>query len=81
MEAWLVGLRAGHPVWVMVGDAPVRSRAAADYSVRWIDRLRDMAEEGTVNLASANDLGWEPVAAVAGPTVVHLLTLPVVGST
>ena len=28
-----------------VGGAPVRSREAAEYSVRWIDKLRRMAEE------------------------------------
>ena len=34
-----------NPVWVMVGDRPVRSAAAAEYSIRWTDRLREMAEE------------------------------------
>jgi TolB protein len=34
-----------NPVWVTVGGAPVRSREAAEYSLRWIDRLRQMAEE------------------------------------
>ena len=34
-----------NPVWVTVGGAPVRSREAAEYSVRWIDKLRRMAEE------------------------------------
>ncbi len=33
-----------NPVWVMAGDQPVRSAAAARYSMRWIDRLREMAE-------------------------------------
>ncbi len=33
-----------NPVWVQVGGRPVRSRAAAEYGVRWIDRLREMAE-------------------------------------
>ena len=33
-----------NPVWVTVGGRPVRSRAAADYSIRWIDKLREMAE-------------------------------------
>ncbi len=33
-----------NPVWVLVGDQPVRDRAAADYSMRWIDTLREMAE-------------------------------------
>ncbi len=34
-----------NPVWFEVGGQPVRSRAAAEYSIRWIDRLREMAEE------------------------------------
>jgi len=34
-----------NPVWVTVADAPVRSRSAAEYSIRWIDKLRAMAEE------------------------------------
>ncbi len=34
-----------NPVWVTVGDQPVRSRAAADYSIRRIDKLQQMAEE------------------------------------
>ena len=34
-----------NPVWVEVGGQPVRSRAAAEYSIRWIDKLRQMAEE------------------------------------
>ena len=33
-----------NPVWVTVGDQPVRSREAAEYSVRWLDKLREMAE-------------------------------------
>ncbi len=33
-----------NPVWVTVGDQPIRSRAAAEYSIRWIDKLREMAE-------------------------------------
>lgn len=33
-----------NPVWVAVGDEPVRSRAAADYAIRWITKLRQMAE-------------------------------------
>jgi len=33
-----------NPVWVTVGGAPVRSAAAAAYSVKWIDMLRVMAE-------------------------------------
>ena len=34
-----------NPIWVIVGDAPVRSREAAEYSIRWIDKLRGMAED------------------------------------
>ncbi len=33
-----------NPVWVTVGGAPIRSRSAADYALRWIDKLQDMAE-------------------------------------
>ena len=33
-----------NPVWLEVGDQPVRSRAAAEYSILWIDRLRELAE-------------------------------------
>jgi hypothetical protein len=33
-----------NPVWVVVGDQPVRDRAAADYGLRWIDRLQKQAD-------------------------------------
>ncbi|MFQ5740428.1 MAG: CehA/McbA family metallohydrolase [Acidobacteriota bacterium] len=33
-----------NPVWIRVGDRPVRSRAAAEYSIQWISKLRSMAE-------------------------------------
>jgi hypothetical protein len=33
-----------NPVWVLVDGKPVRNRAAAEYSIRWIDKLRQMAE-------------------------------------
>ncbi|HUU33163.1 MAG TPA: CehA/McbA family metallohydrolase, partial [Vicinamibacterales bacterium] len=33
-----------NPVWISVGGAPVRSTAAAGYSIKWIDALREMAE-------------------------------------
>jgi len=33
-----------NPVWVRVGERPVRSRAAAEYSIAWIDRLQKLAE-------------------------------------
>lgn len=34
-----------NPIWVEVGGQPIRSRAAAEYSIQWIDKLRGMAEE------------------------------------
>ncbi|MGB2713910.1 MAG: CehA/McbA family metallohydrolase [Vicinamibacterales bacterium] len=34
-----------NPVWVTVGDRPVRSAAAADYCLRWIDKLQQLAEK------------------------------------
>ncbi len=33
-----------NPVWISVGGRPPRSRESAEYSMRWIDRLREMAE-------------------------------------
>ena len=33
-----------NPVWVTVGEKPIRSAAAAAYSVKWIDQLRQMAD-------------------------------------
>jgi TolB protein len=33
-----------NPIWVKVGNQPVRNRAAADYAIKWIDRLQEMAE-------------------------------------
>jgi hypothetical protein len=33
-----------NPVWVTVGDRPVRSAAAATYCLKWIDKLQQMAE-------------------------------------
>jgi len=33
-----------NPVWVTVGDRPVRSVAAADYCLQWIDKLQQLAE-------------------------------------
>jgi hypothetical protein len=32
-----------NPVYVLVGGAPIRSAASADYFVRWIDKLTEMA--------------------------------------
>jgi hypothetical protein len=33
-----------NPVWVSVGTQPVRDRASAEYSLRWIDMLQKLAE-------------------------------------
>jgi hypothetical protein len=33
-----------NPVWVIAGNQPVRSRAGADYALRWIDKLQQLAE-------------------------------------
>ncbi|MGH9347290.1 MAG: CehA/McbA family metallohydrolase [Vicinamibacterales bacterium] len=33
-----------NPVWVSVGGRPVRNRAAAEYCLRWIDKLQQLAE-------------------------------------
>jgi hypothetical protein len=32
-----------NPIWVKVGAQPIRNRAAAEYGVRWIDKLQQMA--------------------------------------
>jgi hypothetical protein len=32
-----------NPVWLIVGDAPIRDRASAQYALDWIDRLEAMA--------------------------------------
>jgi hypothetical protein len=34
-----------NPVWVSVGGQPVRSKPAADYSIKWIDTLESMARD------------------------------------
>ena len=34
-----------NPVWVYVEGRPIRSVQAADYAVRWIDKLSAMADE------------------------------------
>jgi len=44
MEDHLISPLFTNPVWVKVGERPVRSRAAADDAIQWIDRLREMAE-------------------------------------
>ncbi len=33
-----------NPIWITVGGHPVRNRAAAEYSIRWIDQLQKMAD-------------------------------------
>lgn len=33
-----------NPVWVYVGDEPIRSSESADYFIRWIEKLTAMAE-------------------------------------
>ena len=32
-----------NPVYVIVGGRPIRDRASAEYFVKWIDRLNEMA--------------------------------------
>ena len=39
------GAFPSNPVWFTVGGAPIRDRAAADYSLGWIERLTAMADE------------------------------------
>lgn len=34
-----------NPVWIQVGDQPVRDAAGADYALRWIDTLQALAED------------------------------------
>jgi hypothetical protein len=33
-----------NPVWVSVGNRPVRDRTSAEYALRWIDKLQKLAE-------------------------------------
>ena len=33
-----------NPVWLLAGDEPIRDAGAADYALRWIDKLQDMAD-------------------------------------
>jgi hypothetical protein len=33
-----------NPVWVIVGNQPIRDRSSAEYSLRWIDKLQKLAE-------------------------------------
>jgi Tol biopolymer transport system component len=32
-----------NPVWVIVGNRPIRDRASAEYSLKWIDKLQTLA--------------------------------------
>src|SRR6185436_19367112 len=32
-----------NPVWVKVGTQPIRNRAAAEYGIRWVDKLQQIA--------------------------------------
>jgi len=34
-----------NPIWITVGERPVRDAVAAEYGMRWIDKLRAMADE------------------------------------
>ena len=34
-----------NPVWISVGNQPIRNKASADYGVQWIDQLTEMALE------------------------------------
>jgi len=33
-----------NPVWISVGGQPVRDKSAAEYGMKWIDKLRTLAE-------------------------------------
>jgi hypothetical protein len=33
-----------NPIWVSVGNQPVRDRSAAEYALRWIDKLQKLAD-------------------------------------
>jgi len=33
-----------NPVWITVGDRPIRDRSAAEYSIQWIEKLIMFAE-------------------------------------
>jgi TolB protein len=33
-----------NPIWITVGEQPVRSKAAAEYCLQWIDKLKALAE-------------------------------------
>ncbi|MCI0391137.1 MAG: CehA/McbA family metallohydrolase, partial [Acidobacteria bacterium] len=34
-----------NPIWIEVGNQPVRNQTAAEYAIKWIDRLQQMAED------------------------------------
>ncbi|MEE8148211.1 MAG: hypothetical protein V3T24_11445, partial [Longimicrobiales bacterium] len=34
-----------NPIWVIVDGEPIRSAEAADYGLRWVDKLQGMAED------------------------------------
>ena len=34
-----------NPVWIIVDGAPIRDRASAEYGIRWVDKLTEMALE------------------------------------
>jgi hypothetical protein len=34
-----------NPVWIVIDGQPIRNQESADYCIRWIDKLREMAEE------------------------------------
>ena len=34
-----------NPVWIVAGTEPIRSQAAADYGIQWIDKLEELARE------------------------------------
>jgi hypothetical protein len=33
-----------NPVWILVADQPIRDKASAEYSLRWIDKLQTLAD-------------------------------------
>ena len=37
-------MAATNPVYIYVGDEPIRSAASAEYFMRWIDKLIPMAD-------------------------------------
>jgi TolB protein len=34
-----------NPIWITVGGQPIRNRGAAEYAIKWIDKLQQMAGE------------------------------------